>query len=103
MRVAEARLYAKDPVFDGQSAAFETIKQDIIDNYGYVVAGGDLCQILGIKSLAALRQAKYDGRLPTIPILQEPGRRGFYATANDLAMWLVRQREGAIKKVPFYQ
>ena len=100
MKSTEASVYGKDPVFSGQAAAFEAIKQDIIDNYGYLVRGNDLCRVLGITSLGALRQAKYDGRLP-VPVLQQPGKRGFYATAHDLAMWLVRLREKAIKGAPF--
>ena len=64
---------------------------DIQRQYGPLVGGTDLLQILGFPSSEAFRQALSRGSIP-VPIFAIPHRRGKFALAQDLAVWFTRLR-----------
>ena len=73
------------------SALESQLLTDIQRQYGPLVGGTDLLQILGFPSSEAFRQALSRGSIP-VPIFAIPHRRGKFALAQDLAVWLTRLR-----------
>jgi hypothetical protein len=73
------------------SALESRLLMDIQRQYGPLVGGADLLQILGFPSSEAFRQALSRGSIP-VPIFAIPNRRGKFALAQDLAVWLTQLR-----------
>lgn len=65
----------------------DAIASLLIERYGPLVSGADLCRLLGFRSGDAFRQAKRRHRLP-VEVFSVPQRRGTYAYTLDVAKWL---------------
>lgn len=79
-------------VAESEVSALESrLLMDIQRQYGQLVGGADLLKILGFPSSEAFRQALSRGSIP-VPIFAIPHRRGKFALAQDLAVWLTRLR-----------
>lgn len=64
---------------------------DIQHQYGPLVGGTDLLKILGFSSSEAFRQSLSRGYI-SVPVFAIPHRRGKFALAQDLAIWLTQLR-----------
>lgn len=59
----------------------------LIRNYGAFIDTAKLAQLLGFPNRKALRRAAEDGRID-IPLATLEGRRGLYASAEDVSRYL---------------
>lgn len=79
----------------------ETLVQEIecglTDRHGPVLGGKALHQVLGYPTAAAFRQAMLRGAV-AVPIFEIPKRRGRFALARDVALWLVQCRANAVTR-----
>lgn len=73
------------------------LERELMLRYGPLIANNDLRSVLGYPSMAALRQALCRGKVPILVFSLEH-RRGKYALAHDVAVWLVAQRQTAFLK-----
>ena len=74
------------------------LSQDLTERYGPVLADEDLREVLGYRTSGALRQALARGAID-VPVFRLPQRRGHYALAKDVAIWLVAYRDlGQVRK-----
>lgn len=71
-----------------------SIENELLQLYGYVIGGRDLRVLLGYPSVEALRQAIWRGTTP-VPVFVIEHRRGQFALAKDIAVWLATSREHA--------
>jgi hypothetical protein len=71
----------------------------IARNYGVLVPTSKLAMLLGFPSGAALRQAKATGRLE-IRLFPVDGRRGLFASAEDVGEYLRAHAPGPDKGNP---
>jgi hypothetical protein len=63
----------------------------LLQEFGPVIGGLDLCRAMGLVSMDAFRQAEARGQMP-IAIFTIPHRRGKFALSADLAQWLADLR-----------
>lgn len=75
----------------------EELERELMLRYGPLIANDDLRIVLGYPSMAAFRQALSRKKVP-IPVLSLENRRGKYALAHDVAVWLAAQRQTALLK-----
>lgn len=87
----------KDTKRDIQELA-KDLEEDMMNQYGPMVRGKELCQVLGYPSLAAMRQAIARNKVP-IPIFPLENRRGKFALVKDVAFWLAEKRISAVNRV----
>lgn len=73
----------------------QEIERGLTDRYGPVLGGKALHQVLGYPTAAAFRQAMSRGTV-AVPIFEIPKRRGRFALARDVALWLVQCRANAM-------
>ena len=73
--------------------------RDAAPEDGPLVGGARLWRLLGFPSAAAFRQARHRGNVPVV-VFSLPKRKGAFAFSADVATWLVRVREEALKKNP---
>lgn len=73
----------------------QEIERGLSERYGPVLGGKALHQALGYPTAAAFRQAMLRGTV-TVPIFEIPKRRGRFALARDVALWLVQCRANAM-------
>ncbi len=73
-----------------------SIENDLLDQYGSLLAGDALRRSMGFPSMAAFHKAIQRDLLP-IPIFQLKDRRGRFALAKDVAFWLAEQRNSVMK------
>lgn len=73
----------------------KALENDLIERYGPVLGSGKLVLILGYSTSDALRQAIVRKTVP-VPIFRIPNRRGHFALARDVALWLAKQRQSAV-------
>lgn len=59
----------------------------LIEQYGPLVGGGDLAQVLGFQTTAALRQARRRGKI-SLRTFRIEGRQGLFALTADVSAWL---------------
>lgn len=78
------RMLKGEPAFPIAEKALASL---LIDKYGLLVGGADLCRLLGYRSGDAFRQAKRRHRLP-VEVFSVPRRRGTYAYTLDVVSWL---------------
>ena len=69
----------------------QRIKQDLIEQHGMLLFGKALYQVLGFTNGDAFRQALKRGKLP-VAVFELEGKRGRYALAEDIAIWLASRR-----------
>lgn len=61
--------------------------QMLVESHGFILSAGATAKALGFATTDALRFARAGGRLPIQMFLVE-GRRGWFASAEDVAKWL---------------
>ena len=69
--------------------------RELFNQYGPLVGGRDLCQLLGFSTVTAFRQAWRREQLP-VPVFAIPHRRGGYALTLDIAAWLSALRNESL-------
>ena len=75
----------------------KNLEKKLINQYGNVLSGEILSNLMGFPSVAAFRQGIKRGVID-IPIISFKNRRGKFALANDVAEWLTRARYRALEK-----
>ena len=73
------------------------LNDELVCRYGPLISPADLTKVLGYPSANAFCQAVVRGTVP-IPLLRIPNRRGRFALARDVAVWLSEQRRLATVK-----
>lgn len=76
----------------------ELVRRDLLQRYGPMIGDDDLRAALGYKSMDAFRQALARKTVP-VPVFSLENRRGKFALAQDIAVWLSARREGAVKEM----
>lgn len=67
------------------------LEQQLTTRYGAMLGSKDLWRELGFRSPNAFRQALARGTLD-VPVFEVQNRRGRFALAKDVAVWIARQR-----------
>jgi len=67
------------------------LEQQLTTRYGVMLGSKDLWRELGFRSPNAFRQALVRGTLD-VPVFAVQNRRGRFALAKDVAIWIARQR-----------
>lgn len=75
------------------TSAVPDVLSSLLERYGLLIGGMDLARVLGYSSSRALSQSIYTGRCP-VPVSKIPGRRGYYATADDIARFVAKLKDG---------
>ena len=70
------------------------LNEQFVQQFGPILSSPVLVKALGYRSMAAYRQAITRDTVP-VPLFQIPNRRGRFALARDVAIWLSEQRQGA--------
>lgn len=70
------------------------LNDQFVQQFGPILSSEVLAKALGYRSIAAYRQAVVRDTVP-VPLFQIPNRRGRFALARDVAIWLSRQRQTA--------
>lgn len=68
------------------------LNDELVRRYGLLMSSSALAKELGYPSANAYCQAVVRGTLP-VPLFQIPNRRGRFALARDVAIWLSQQRQ----------
>lgn len=76
----------------------QTLEADLMAKYGPLLSGNSLREVLGYRSMDAMRQAVLRGTIP-IPIFSIKHRRGKFALIKDVANWLADIRNSAPNRV----
>lgn len=74
-----------------QCELINKIEKDLNVRFGPTLGEKDLQKVLGYSSDKEYRIAVGEGTIP-IPLFPLKDKRGLFALANDVAVWLVRQR-----------
>lgn len=72
----------------------DVLRNELEANHGPLITGNALVSALGLRSGAALRQARRRGQI-AVPLFTVPHRRGLFALSRDIADWLARVRLSA--------
>lgn len=67
------------------------LNAQFVQQFGPILSSEVLVKALGYRSAAAYRQAVTRDTVP-VPLFQIPNRRGRFALARDVAIWLSQQR-----------
>lgn len=67
------------------------LNEQLVRQFGPILSSEGLVKALGYRSSAAYRQAVTRDTVP-VPLFQIPNRRGRFALARDVAIWLSQQR-----------
>jgi hypothetical protein len=70
------------------------LEAQLLRDYGPILSGDALRRVLGYRSLESLRQAISRGTIG-VPVFGIEHRRGKYALAKDVALWLAEVRHAA--------
>lgn len=70
------------------------LNEQFVQQFGPILPSSVLVKALGYRSTAAYRQAVTRDTVP-VPLFQIPNRRGRFALARDVAIWLSAQRHAA--------
>lgn len=73
------------------------LEKNLIRDYGHLLTGEALQNLLGFKSTASFQQALHRGVID-VPIFPIEKRRGKFALTKDVAEWLAKKRFEAINK-----
>lgn len=68
-----------------------SLERSLSERYGTMVGSCDLWRELGFRSPSAFRQALARGTLG-LTVFVVAGRRGKFALAGDIALWIARQK-----------
>jgi len=74
------------------------LNDELVRHYGPLLSSADLIKVLNYPSANAYCQAAVRGTMP-VPLLRIPNRRGKFALARDVAIWLSRQRRLATSRI----
>lgn len=77
----------------------DVLRQDLMTQFGPVIGGDDLRQVLGYKSGAAFRLALKQNNI-TLQVFNIKKRRGRFALTIDIAIWLADQKYSTSEEVP---
>lgn len=69
------------------------LREEMESRHGPLLGGTTLVAALGLKSAAALRQARKRGHV-AVAVFTLPKRRGVFALTRDVADWLAQARAG---------
>lgn len=70
------------------------LNDELVSRYGQMLPSSVLVKVLGYPSAQAYRQALARGTVP-VPLFRIANRRGRFALARDVAVWLSQQRQSA--------
>ncbi len=70
------------------------INDDLVARFGVMLTPTAIAKALSYPSPHAFRQAVVRGTIP-VPIFRVPNRRGYFALARDVAVWLSALRRSA--------
>lgn len=70
----------------------DRLRQSLTDQYGHMVGGTDLANLLGFRSTDTLRKAIANNTL-TLKTFAVPGRQGRFALTLEVADWLLAMRD----------
>ncbi|QCB48732.1 hypothetical protein E5678_13540 [Hydrogenophaga sp. PAMC20947] len=70
------------------------LNEQFVQQFGPILSSAELVKALGYSSMAAYRQAITRDTVP-VPLFQIRNRRGRFALARDVAIWLSEQRRSA--------
>lgn len=73
------------------TALIDRLHRSLAEQYGQVVGGADLANLLGFRSTDTLRKAISNNTL-TLKTFVIPGRQGRFALTADVADWLIALR-----------
>lgn len=73
--------------------------ETLVERYGHVIGGGDLRELLGFRTAAAMQRAMRQGLLKA-PVFRIEGRRGLFALTAEVAAWLLQQRASSGQSRP---
>lgn len=73
------------------------LNEQFIQQFGPILSSETLVKVLGYKSAAAYRQAVVRHTVP-VPLFQIPNRRGRFALARDVAIWISQQRQSVTSR-----
>lgn len=73
----------------------QELRESLVRQYGAVVGGADLSNVLGFKSADTLRKAVKNNTLP-LTTFEIPGRKGRFAVTLEVANWLIALRNGGV-------
>lgn len=76
----------------GSDKLARELNDELVRRYGMLLSSSDLAKVLGYPSANAYCQAVVRGAVP-VPLLRIPNRRGKFALARDVAVWLSQQRQ----------
>ena len=71
-----------------------SIEETLVRSHGVLIGGAKLISVLGYPSPEAFRQAIRRGTMP-VPVFPLANRRGRFALAKDVAIWLTESRAKA--------
>ena len=74
----------------------QKLELDLVERHGTLIGGDELRKLLCYPTVEAFRQAVRRGTAP-VPIFPLKHRRGHYAIAKDIALWLTECREHAFQ------
>jgi hypothetical protein len=80
---------------NASAALAVVLERDLLSHYGPMIGQDELRQVLGYATMDAFRQALSRRQLP-VPVFALPNRRGKYALAKDVAIWLASMRRSAL-------
>lgn len=69
----------------------QELNEQFVQQFGPILSSEVLVKVLGYRSPAAYRQAVARDTVP-VPLFQIPNRRGRFALARDVAIWISKQR-----------
>lgn len=78
-----------------KSKLVEELERDLTSKYGLILSSSVLVQVLGYSSPEAFRQSLARKTVP-VHVFKIPNRRGHFALAKDVAVWLAKCRETAV-------
>jgi hypothetical protein len=81
--------------FQREACVADELLQSLSNRYGTVLSSKALIKELGYPSAASFQQALARGAVP-VPIFKIEHRRGSFALARDVAIWLNQKRVIAI-------
>lgn len=85
-----------------QTRLAESIEAQLMKDEGSLLSGEPLRRALGYRSMDALRKAISRGTVP-VRVFMLPSRRGRFALARDVALWLAAQSAADIDPVALHQ
>lgn len=73
------------------NALTQELRAELEERHGPVIGGAELYRCLGLRSSAALRQARRRGQV-AVSLFTLPKRRGYFALSREVADWIAEAR-----------